>query len=332
MSAPLQILFLAFPGMQALDLVGPHQMFAGANRERPGAYALQIAAERAGPVACGSGLTVMADCPFASLTPRRLARIDTLIAPGGEADGMEQEIRAGRLAKIVARANAGVRRIASVCSGAFFLAEAGLLNGRCATTHWAGVRQLRERHPGIDVQPDAIFVRAGKIWTSAGVTAGIDLALAMIEEDHGRALALRVARWHLVSRIRAGGQSQFSAELDAQAAPDSMIGALAGHILAAPDKDWRLDALAQTACTSPRTLTRAFARAGERSPAAFVEHIRLDVARRLLVETSEPIESIARISGFGALRRLDRAFQRAFSTSPGAFRARFSSHPPEVSP
>lgn len=320
-----RIQFLTFPGMQALDVVGPHQMFAGANEERPGAYTLSIAAAQTGPVACESGLALQADRALASLSAQALARVDTLIAAGGSAQGLRAALADGAIAAIAKRAEGRVRRIASVCSGAFFLAAAGLLDGRRAATHWRAVAALKRFRPQIDVDPDSIFVRDGAIWTSAGVTAGIDLALAMIEADLGRAVALAVARRHVVFRVRPGGQAQFSAELEAQAAPEGALERATRAVLAAPEKDWRVERLADAAGMSVRSLTRAFARSLQISPAAFVARARVDAARRMLVESTAPIETVAQRCGFGSLRALDRAFQRALSISPSAFRARFSS-------
>jgi len=329
MTKQRRILFLAFPGMQALDVVGPHQMFSGALDESPGAYGLAIAAAEPGPVRCTSGLALLADRTFASLNARALSGFDTLIAVGGDDAGMRAALADGAISAIAKRAQGRVRRIASVCSGAFFLADAGLLDGKRAATHWRATRALQRFRPQVEVDADSIFVRDGDVWTSAGVTAGIDMALAMIEEDLGRATALQVARRHVIFRMRTGGQAHFSSELDAQAAPEGAIEALAQAVLAAPEKDWRIDMLAGQANMSVRSLTRAFAKALNTSPAAFVERARVDAARRLLVETQAPIDVVAQRSGFGSLRRLDRAFKRALSVSPSAFRARFASPQPK---
>jgi transcriptional regulator GlxA family with amidase domain len=320
-----RILFLTYPGMQALDLTGPHQMFAGATAESAGAYELTIAAAEIGPVSCDSGLAVMATATFASLDARALRAFDTLFVIGGNDRAVRAELPRGSITDIVRRAHGRVRRIASVCAGAFFLADAGLLDGKRAATHWSALSELKRFRPAIEVDGESIYVREGEIWTSAGVTAGMDLALAMIEEDLGRDIALRVARRHVVFRIRPGGQSQFSAELEAHAAPDGELRRLTQAIIAAPENDWRIDRMATHAKTSPRTLSRAFHKSLNQSPAAFVERVRVDAARRMLIETATPIGRIAHACGFGATRRLDRAFQRALSISPSAFRARFSS-------
>ena len=232
MASPHNILMLAFPNAQLLDIAGPLQMFAGANDELSRqAYRIAIAAPEAGPFATSSGVRLVADLSFAQVTNRRLARTQTLIAVGGE-PGMREELARGAVTQIVARAIGRVPRVASVCSGAFFLAAAGALDGRRATTHWRAVDALKRFRPAVDVDGDAIHVEDRGVWTSAGVTAGMDLALAMIEADHGRDVALAIARRHVIFRIRPGGQSQFSAELAAQSVGNAKIGRLAEKVTA----------------------------------------------------------------------------------------------------
>jgi transcriptional regulator GlxA family with amidase domain len=328
--ATRRVLFVIYPGLQALDLTGPHQMFSAAAEERPGAYTLSVAAAVAGPVVSQSGLALVADLTLASLNARMLRGVDTLIVVGGT--GMGAARADGAIAALLKRAAGRVRRIASVCTGAFFLADAGLLEGRRAATHWAYVPRLRREHPRTDVDGEAIFVRDGAYWTSAGVTAGIDMALAMIEDDLDRDVALAVARRNVVFRMRPGGQAQFSAELEAQAAPGGALAALTQAIAAEPARDWRIEQMAAHAGLSLRSLSRAFARSLKQSPAAFVERVRMDAARRLLVESEQPVETIARACGFSSLRQMDRAFARTLAVSPSAFRARFSSPLPERRP
>src|SRR6516162_5313021 len=227
MPAPHRILLLAFPNGQLLDIAGPLQMFAGANDELSRqVYRIEIAAPQAGPFATYSGVQLVADISFAQITNRRLARIHTLITVGGE-PGMRQELVRGNATDIVSRAIGRVPRIASVCSGTFFLAAAGALDGRRAATHWSEVEALKRFRPAVLVDGDAIHLEDRGIWTSAGVTAGIDLALAMIEADFGRKVALAIARRQVVFRIRPGGQSQFSAELVAQSADNPKLQKLA---------------------------------------------------------------------------------------------------------
>jgi transcriptional regulator GlxA family with amidase domain len=216
MSGSHNILLLAFPNGQLLDIAGPLQMFAGANDElSQQAYRIEIAAPEAGPFATSSGVRLVADISFAEITTKRLGNTDTLMVVGGE-PGMRAELTRGTVTGIVARAVGQVPRIASICNGTFFLAAAGALDGRRAATHWSEVEALRRFRPAVLVDGDAIHIEDCGIWTSAGVTAGMDLALAMVEADLGRKVALAIARRHVVFRIRPGGQSQFSAELAAQ--------------------------------------------------------------------------------------------------------------------
>jgi transcriptional regulator GlxA family with amidase domain len=286
------------------------------------AYRIEIAAPQAGPFATSSGVRLVADTSFAQITNKRLVRIHTLITVGGE-PGMRQEVARGNATDIVSRAIGRVPRIASVCSGTFFLAAAGALDGRRAATHWSEVEALKRFRPAVLVDGDAIHVEDGGIWTSAGVTAGMDLALAMIEADLGRKVALAIARRHVVFRIRPGGQSQFSAELVAQSADSPKLQKLAEKITTHPRTDWRTDALAAEAGVSRRSLSRLFRAGLNISPADFVERVRTDLARRRLLETNDNVEGIAVACGFGSLRRMDRAFARAMSASPSEFRSRF---------
>ena len=323
MSTPHRILLLAFPNGQLLDIAGPLQMFAGANDALSRKmYGVEIAALQAGPFATSSGVRLVADVSFAQITNRRLAHIHTLIAVGGE-PGMREELARGNVTDIVSRAIGRVSRIASVCSGTFFLAAAGALDGRRAATHWSEVEALKRFRPAVLVDGDAIHVEDRGIWTSAGVTAGMDLALAMIEADLGRKVALAIARRHVVFRIRPGGQSQFSAELVAQSADNPKLQKLAEKIATHPRADWQTDVLAAEAGVSRRSLSRLFRTGLNISPADFVGRVRTDLARRRLLETNDNVEAIAVACGFGSLRRMDRAFTRAMSASPTEFRSRF---------
>jgi transcriptional regulator GlxA family with amidase domain len=221
------------------------------------------------------------------------------------------------------RAIGRVPRIASVCTGTFFLAAAGALDGRRAATHWSEVEALKRFRPAVLVDGDAIHIEDRGIWTSAGVTAGMDLALAMIEADFGRKVALAIARRHVVFLIRPGGQSQFSAELVAQSADNPKLQKLAEKITTHPRADWQTDVLAAEAGVSRRSLSRLFRRGLNVGPAEFVERVRTELARRRLLETKDNVEAIAVACGFGSLRRMDRAFARAISASPTEFRSRF---------
>ena len=320
------ILMLAFPQAQLLDITGPLQMFAGANDVLGyQAYRLEIAAPAVGPFATSSGVQLVADLSFAEVTWRKLARTHTLMASGGN-EGVRIELERQTIARIVADAVGRVPRIASVCSGAFFLAAAGVLDGRRATTHWNSVDVLKRFRPAVDVDGDAIHIEDRGVWTSAGVTAGMDLALAMIEADHGRAVALGVARRHVVFRIRPGGQSQFSSELAAQSAGHPRMQRLAQKVVESPARPWRAEELASEAGVSERSLSRLFRGSLNVSPADFVERVRIDLARRRLLETSDTVARVAHSCGFGSLRRMDRAFARTVGASPTEFRARFKSN------
>jgi transcriptional regulator GlxA family with amidase domain len=326
MPAPHRILLLAFPNGQLLDIAGPLQMFAGANDELSRqVYRIEIAAPQAGSFATSSGVRLVADVSFAQITNKRLARIQTLITVGGE-PGMRQELVRGNATDIVSRAIGRVPRIASVCSGTFFLAAAGALDGRRAATHWNEVEALKRFRPAVLVDGDAIHIEERGIWTSAGVTAGMDLALAMIESDLGRKVALAIARRHVLFRIRPGGQSQFSAELVIQSAGNPKIKKLTEKVTAQPRAVWRTDVLAAEAGVSRRSLSRLFRTGLNVSPADFVERVRTDLARRRLLETDDNVEAIAVACGFGSLRRMDRAFARAMSASPTEFRSRFKTN------
>jgi transcriptional regulator GlxA family with amidase domain len=236
---------------------------------------------------------------------------------------MREALARGTITGIVSRAIGRVPRIASVCSGTFFLAAAGALDGRRAATHWSEVDALKRFRPAVRVEGDPIHVEDGGVWTSAGVTAGMDLALAMIEADLGRKVALAIARRHVVFRIRPGGQSQFSAELAAQSAGHPKVARLAEKVTARPCADWRTDTLAAEAGVSQRSLSRLFRSGLNISPADFVERVRTDLARRRLLETNDNVETIALVCGFGSLRRMDRAFARTMDASPTEFRSRF---------
>jgi transcriptional regulator GlxA family with amidase domain len=317
-----RIVLLAFEGAQLLDIAGPLQVFAttreiAAERELADPYAPTVASPEGGTVATSSGLGI-ATVPLASL--RRTA--DTVIAAGGP--GTAAAVADGRLVRWLATADSRARRICSVCTGAFLLAAAGLLDGRRAATHWRVCGLLQERHPAVRVEPDPIFVRDGRIWTSAGVTAGIDLALALVEEDLGRALALDVARRLVVFLKRPGGQSQFSAMLAAQTAADGDFAALHDWIAHHLDEDLRVERLAEAAAMSPRHFARLYHAKMGRTPARAVEAMRLEAARRALEEGDEPISAVARRCGFGDEERMRRSFLRRLGTGPRDYRARFS--------
>jgi transcriptional regulator GlxA family with amidase domain len=248
--------------------------------------------------------------------------LDTLIVAGG--DGARGALADRALVRFVARAGERARRVCSVCTGAFVLAEAGLLSGRRATTHWASCAALAERHPDVLVQADPIFVRDGNVATSAGVTAGMDLALALVEEDLGPDVAREVARWLVLFLKRPGGQSQFSVPLSGPAASRPALRELQDWIPLHLDEDLSVEALARRALMSPRNFARAFRRELGTTPAAYVERLRVERARALLQSGEAPTKAVAAACGFANVETLRRAFQRRVGTSPAAYRQRFA--------
>jgi transcriptional regulator GlxA family with amidase domain len=312
-----RIVLVAFDRLQALDLVGPAEVFSMASRLAAGAYSLEVVAAEKREISTSSGLHLRPDRSVATCR----GPIDTLVVVGGE--GVPAALRDDRLVGWVARAAGRSRRVASVCNGAFLLAHAGLLDGRRATTHWAACETLRRRHPEIDVEADAIFVKDGDVYTSAGVTAGMDLSLALVEEDLGRRAALEVARWLVLFLKRPGGQSQFSAQLSAQIAEREPLRELQAWIADHLGEDLSVPALAERACMSPRNFARAFRREVGVTPAVYVEAARIETARVALDGTQEPIESIARRCGFGTVETMRRAFHRRLGVGPSSYRERF---------
>jgi transcriptional regulator GlxA family with amidase domain len=247
--------------------------------------------------------------------------IDTLMVCGGRGTtaAMRDQTLIGWLREMAPR----VRRLCSVCTGTFLLAEAGLLNGRSATSHWRACDALQRSFPQIEVQTDPIFVRSGRFYTSAGVTAGIDLALALVEEDHGRRVALGVARELVMFLRRPGGQSQFSVQLSAQFADREPIRELQEWIPDHLSENLSVARLARRAAMSSRNFARVFLRETGMTPATFVEMARLEAARRRLEESDDGIDAISRACGFGTRESMRRAFLRSLHVTPGAYRARF---------
>lgn len=314
---PRPVEVLAFPSVQLLDVAGPLQVFATAN-EHGGAgtpYAPRVIAAGDPGLTASAGLRLVAD-PLPDLA----APVDTLVIAGGPG-----VVAACDDAALVAwvRARAGrARRVASVCTGAFLLGAAGLLDGRRAVTHWKHCGALAARYRRARIEPDPIFVRDGPVWSSAGVTAGIDLTLALVEEDLGRATALAVAR-HLVMFLkRPGGQAQFSAALALQGGKDRFA-ALHEWVGANLARDLSLPALAAQAGMSERSLSRRYREATGMTPAKGVERLRLEAARRALGETRAPVKRIARECGFGTEETMRRVFLRHVCATPQDYRARF---------
>jgi transcriptional regulator GlxA family with amidase domain len=313
------IFVACFEGVELLDVAGPTSVFSTASSILGGdkGYDVRLVADCAGPVVTSSGITLIAQHALSSLR----GPIDTLIVPGGLRGAIEG---AAPLVPRVRRLAARTRRLASVCSGAFILSRAGLLDGRAAVTHWAGCEQLRRQHPRCRVEDDRIYVRDGHIWTSAGVSTGIDLALAMVEEDHGAQLALQIARWLVVYLRRPGGQSQFSAPLAAQMAERKGLRDLLLWMTDHIDADLSIAALAHRAHMSERTFARVFTAETSFTPAAYVERLRIDAARRSLETTSRTVKQIARGCGFRTVETLHRAFRRSVGSTPLEYRARFA--------
>jgi transcriptional regulator GlxA family with amidase domain len=318
-----RVVFVTYPGVTALDLVGPHEVFTAAAQvaRRTGgetdAYRVEVAAAEPGPLRTTRGLAVVADRSLASIR----GKVDTLVVVGGEGAGRA----AGDTALVawVARAARRSRRVASVCTGAFVLAAAGVLDGRRATTHWGACDTLARQFPGVTVDPDPIFVRDGNVWTSAGVTAGMDLALALVEDDLGRDVALMTARQLVLFVQRPGGQSQFSAQLGAQVAARDPLRDLQAWIADHPDEDHAVERLAARVAMSPRNFARVFRDEVGSTPAAYVERVRVEVARRLLETTGLSTADVARAAGFGTPETMRRAFARRVGASPIEYRDRF---------
>jgi transcriptional regulator GlxA family with amidase domain len=313
-----RVVVIAFPGVQSLDVTGPVEVFASANdRERRREYAITLASADGRPVRTSSGLSLVPDAAVSDVR----GPVDTLVVAGG--DGTAAALADRVLIAAVGRLARRARRVTSVCSGAFLLAEAGLLDGRRATTHWSACAVLARRYPAIEVDPDPIFTRDGNVWTSAGVTAGMDLALALVEDDLGRDTALDIARRLVLFLRRPGSQSQFSAQLAAQIAEREGLRSVQRWIADHPGDDLSVARLADRSGMSVRHFARSFRDEVGVTPARYVEHARLEAARRLLEEADDGVEAIARRCGFGTAETMRRAFVRALHLSPAEYRRRF---------
>lgn len=322
MHTPHTVVFLVFPDATLLDVAGPAEVFTAANR-CGGRYRLEYVSVMGGPVRTSAGVALHTR-PVADVVPESsgddAARFGTLVVAGGEdlaEPGPSPEfVRAvGDLARCSTR-------VASVCTGAFALAEAGLLDGRAATTHWRHAAALARRHPGVDVRVDELFVKDGRVLTSAGISSGIDLALAMVAEDLGAGAANTVARELVVYMQRAGGQSQFSAALDWPAASSDPVRVVKDRVLSNPAAPLTLQQMAETAHVSARHLTRLFVAELGVSPAKFVDRVRVEAARALL-DGGRSVTQSAQLSGFGSDENLRRAFLRHYGITPGHYRGRF---------
>jgi transcriptional regulator GlxA family with amidase domain len=316
--APRRVVVIVYPGIQTLDVSGPVEVFSTANRQSGrDLYRIEVAAATTEPVRGSSGLVLGVDAPIGEIR----GAVDTLMVAGGE--GIREALGDRRLVAGVRRIARTARRVTSVCSGAFVLAEAGLLDGRRCTTHWSACDDLAQGYPALTVDPDPIYVRDGNVATSAGVTAGMDLALALVEEDHGRDLALQIARRLVLFLRRPGTQSQFSAQLAGQMADRDPLRDAQRFIAEHPEADLSVASLAIRVGMSPRNFARAFRDEVGTTPARYVEQVRVETARRLLEETTDGVEAIADRAGFGSAETMRRVFVRTLRVSPNDYRRRF---------
>jgi transcriptional regulator GlxA family with amidase domain len=309
-----RVVVVACPPVQPLDVAGPAEVLAMAGGGD--AYAVQVVSPGGAAVPTGSGYAL---APGGALEDVG-GPLDTLLVAGGAGARHAPDEVVARVAALAARS----RRVASVCTGAYVLAAAGLLDGRRATTHWEYCDDLQRRHPAVAVERDPIFVVDGPVRTSAGVTAGMDLALALVEEDLGPRAALEVARWLVLFVKRPGGQAQFSAQLAGQSPARRPLRELQAWMADHIADDLSVPALAARACMSERNFARAFKAETGMTPAVYVEALRVERARLALESGSEPIDAVARRCGFGTVETLRRAFARRLGVSPGAYRDRFA--------
>ncbi|MET8058848.1 GlxA family transcriptional regulator [Streptomyces microflavus] len=318
------VVIVLFDGVDLLDVTGPPEVFSLARRETEDAagYEVVLAAESLEPVTTGAGVRILPDITFHEAAARG---IDTLIVPGSVEVDTERRVRAVVDPELVRRVKtlaARTRRVTSVCVGAHLLAAAGLLDGKRATTHWSTARQLAAEHPAVEVDADPIFIREGDVWTGAGISACLDLSLALVADDLGEAVALRVARQLVMYVKRPSGQSQFSVPLE-QVATTRRIEDLRHHILRHLGEPLTVMDLAEFAHVSDRHLTRIFKSELGMTPYAYIESVRVEKARNELESTDATLERIASACGFGTTDTLVRAFRRRLDTTPTEYRRRF---------
>jgi transcriptional regulator GlxA family with amidase domain len=321
---PREVAILVYPGVQSLDLTGPLEVFSGAQllldlarEDSRRGYHVSVISDDGAPLETSSGLRIT---PDASLSDAP-TEIDTLIVAGGY--GCLDATADTVLIDWLRQASAAARRTASVCTGAFLLAQAGLLDGRRASTHWAAAQELARRYPAVAVDPEPIFLHDGDVWTSAGVTAGMDLALALVEDDLDREMALTIARHLVLFLRRPGNQSQFSATLAAQQPDRAPLREAQRYAIENPAADLSVEAMAERAHMSSRHFARSFRAEVGLTPARYVEHVRLEAARRRLEDTSDPIGTVAAGCGFGTPETMRRVFLRALGIGPAEYRRRF---------
>lgn len=318
--APRHVVLVVFDGAEALDIAGPASVFAKAEQLHRGSYTLHVASAGGGDVVTNAGL-VIHNCEALAELP---AQIDTLVVAGGDEAPLREALRDGRICNWLAAAGTRARRVASVCSGAFALAAAGLLDGRKATTHWAALDQLQRVRPRVHVQRDRIYVRDGRIWTSAGVVTSIELALALVEDDLGHAAAMAIARTLALPMLRGGEQPQLSQALQAQETASRRIGEVVAWIGTHVGEDLSVAALAERARMSPRHFARAFTAETGCTPARYVQQVRLAAATELLLRTQWTQQRIAERSGYGSVDALQRAFVRHHQETPRSYRDRYA--------
>ncbi|WP_198645422.1 helix-turn-helix domain-containing protein [Thalassobius sp. I31.1] len=311
------VLVLGFDGVLLLDVAGPAQVFASTNKVLGWkAYDVIIATEDGGDIATDTGLTLRSDTSFATVVGP-----DVFVVPGGP--GVDHRLDDPSLQGFLTGIEPHVERFVSICSGSLLTASAGLLDGRKATTHWERTGLAHEQFSAVDWHLDEIFTRDGKFHCSAGVTTGIDLALSLVEADHGRRVALGVAREMVVFMQRQGGQSQYSAPLKAQATSSKRLSDLYNRIEQDPTAPWSVQRMAKIAGTTERTLHRDFTHEFSQTPSRFIEERRLSIARIYLEGSRKPIKEIASLSGFVTEQKMRRSFVKLLGILPTDYRDRF---------
>ena len=324
-AGPRRIAVVAYEGVELFDTTGPIEVFtmlnqclSGTGEAIPG-YEVILLAEQAGIFTTSSGVRLVADAAWYDIPEN----IDTLIVVGGPDEALEKAMGHRKLVEWLQTIGMQVRRLVSACNGAFLLAEAGLLDGRQVTTHWMDLDRLQREYPRVAVESDAIYVRDGFVATSAGVTACMDLALSLVEEDFGRQMALTVARRLVMYLKRPGGQAQFSTHLRAQMIEDGPLAPLLAWLHDNITLRMTVEELADRAAMSPRNFARVFMRETGMTPAKYIDQLRLERAMRLLEDTGKLLETVARESGFTGAEQMRRAFLRHVGISPLAYRQRF---------
>jgi transcriptional regulator GlxA family with amidase domain len=308
--------FIGYDQVTALDFVGPLEAFATANQFGEPTYEIVVLSAGGRPFVSESGIRTTPDAPLS-----KAPALDTVIVPGGA--GLRTTDIAGPIVSWLRTRASGIRRVASVCTGLYALAGSGLLDGRRATTHWRFAADCRARFPAVQIEPDALYLKDGKYYTSAGVTAGIDLALSLIADDLGEDAALAVARDLVVYLKRPGGQAQFSEPLQFQTRSTDRFADLAAWMLRNLKKDLSVDVLADRAGIGTRHFSRRFKATFGTTPADYVERLRLDEARRRLPSPRQTVDSVAASVGYASADAFRRAFERRFGVAPSAYRKRF---------